>query len=58
MICPECNNKMVDEYQGVGNGKLQEYGNFLDGKPMKKLPVYYCKLCHLFIVDHSGEVKE
>ena len=30
MICPECNNKMIDEYEGVGNCKLMEYGNLLN----------------------------
>ena len=55
MICPECNNKMIDEYEGVGNGKLMEYGNLLNNEPLKKLPVYYCKLCHLLIVQHGEE---
>ena len=55
MICPECNNKMIDEYEGVGNGKLMEYGNLLNNEPLKKLPVHYCKLCHLLIVQHGEE---
>jgi hypothetical protein len=55
MICPECNNKMIDEYEGVGNGKLMDYGNFYSDEPTKKLPVYYCKLCHLMIVQHGDE---
>jgi hypothetical protein len=57
MNCPECEKPMLDEYEGVGNGKMFPYGNILSNEPPKERPVYYCGPCHLLIVDET-EAKE
>jgi len=56
MICPECKNEMVDEYNGIGNGKLMEVGNVHDddSTSTQELPVYFCKLCYLLIIDYDA----